>query len=852
MPAEDVAIESLLADDRFVRTLARRIVRDAASAEDVVQETYLEALRRRPSAAVSLRGWAGAVIRHLASNLRRSQARRERRERRAARPEGQAPETLLLEREETRRRLVDAVLALRAPRSTVLILRYFEDLPPRAIARRLGMPVETVRTHLKRGLAELRVRFVTERREDGTSMIAALPLLLPRPPLASAAIGVAAMTTATKIALSGTAVVAALIASLALRGRGDRTDSPEPAHESPEATVAVRAPAPPAVPEEPQGRVSLVAAEQRGEPENTPVARPPGVLRGIVLDPDGRPVEGAAIRGAPRGVNRGFFKESYLLAGLVRGETWTARRDVRPDGSFESASGPDGTFEVVGLPPDDAFDVAAWVGALGLVVVEGVPVRAEWADPIMLRFSPAIVLHGEVTDREEVPLTDAAIGVMGSHDGTTYSSWPFSFRVGEDGTWRTPPLARKSFHVMARAAGYRRGDRLVSWDRRTDRALRVDFRLEPAPILRGTVVRPDGSAARLAETLGGLDRSPEALALVASEMEPASESNFLEFHTRRGAVDADRDRWEVETEYGVPRLVSLWCATTLLGVASPSAGEETEIVVDLGRLTRGASRRPVVVTVRDRDGRPVVGAQGLIRPAVDDARAIEARFRPTVFLEGKEGTLSAGGVEPGAYELRIWAEGFVPRRFPIEVESGIGLAPFAVGLSPASHRIQVAVRTSAGEPVAGARIHVLDGGGLPVDLSPAPTTNLEGQVEVEGLGEGRYDLLTAHGSFAAVGRRVWLPSASSEVPLTLGDGEDIRIEARGTLGPFSFRIEDSGGVAVHEDACVDGRHYEGKTFRLAPGSYQVTVRCPGFEPGRATFDAERGARVLVPLTPSAR
>src|SRR5262249_55671586 len=40
----------------------------------------------------------------------------------------------------------------------VVLLRYFEDLPPRAIARRLGLPVETVKTRQKRALAQLRAR----------------------------------------------------------------------------------------------------------------------------------------------------------------------------------------------------------------------------------------------------------------------------------------------------------------------------------------------------------------------------------------------------------------------------------------------------------------------------------------------------------------------------------------------------------------------------------------------------------------------------------------------------------------------------------------------------------------------
>jgi RNA polymerase sigma-70 factor (ECF subfamily) len=44
-----------------------------------------------------------------------------------------------------------------APRA-VLLLRYQEDLDPTAIARALGMSINTVKSHLKRSLAVLRDR----------------------------------------------------------------------------------------------------------------------------------------------------------------------------------------------------------------------------------------------------------------------------------------------------------------------------------------------------------------------------------------------------------------------------------------------------------------------------------------------------------------------------------------------------------------------------------------------------------------------------------------------------------------------------------------------------------------------
>jgi RNA polymerase sigma-70 factor (ECF subfamily) len=853
MPSDDVGIETLLADDRFVRGLARRLVRDSSTAEDVVQETYLEALERRPSAAVSLRGWLGKVVRHVASNFLRADGRRARRERRAARPEAQPPEALLLEREETRRRLVDAVLSLRAPRSTVLILRYFENLPPRAIARRLGMPVETVRTHLKRGLAQLRARLGAEHREDGSSFLAALPLLLPRPRLATAALGVAAMTTTTKIALSGLVALAAVTAWLVVRPPVDRTMPAEPSPSIAAPAIAGLGPESPAAPAEAVARTPLVATGEKDGTADTASARPAGTLRGIVLGPNGAPVEGAAIRGGPRELRSLGIEEKWLLQRLARGEDLTARPEVRPDGGFEALSGSDGTFELEGLPPDDSYVLAAWVEELGVAVVEGVPVRDGPTDPVILRFAPAVVLHGTVTDRKGAPVPEASMMVLGSLDGTSYTSWPFNFPVREDGTWRTPPLARVTFSVTATARGYRREHRFVSWDPRIDRTVRVHFRLEPAPPLRGTLVRADGSAARLGESLRTLGLSASDLVLLASELDPAREANFRDLHHREGVLDLEADRWEMETENGVPFYVSLWRARTLLGFACPEPGEEAEIAVDLDRLTSGAVRRSILVSVRDPAGRPVMGARG--RRFVSFERPVGAAnsFGGLQFLvpvEGKEGVLKGEDVEVGHHEIRIWADGFVPRRVPFVLVEGGGPAPIAVTLVPANHRVAAVVRTAGGEPVAGARVHVLDAEGLPVDLALEPKTNLEGRAEIAGLGEGRYDFFVTHEEWASAGKRVWVPAGPQALDFVLVEGEEVCIEPVAPTSPFEFRIEDAAGVPVRDDACEGRRHHGSFTARLAPGSYTVTVRGPGFAPGRTTFEVEPGLRIAVPMKPA--
>jgi len=52
--------------------------------------------------------------------------------------------------------VVELTLTLREPYRSVVLIRYMEDLQPREIAQRLGMPVNTVLSNLQRGLKKLR------------------------------------------------------------------------------------------------------------------------------------------------------------------------------------------------------------------------------------------------------------------------------------------------------------------------------------------------------------------------------------------------------------------------------------------------------------------------------------------------------------------------------------------------------------------------------------------------------------------------------------------------------------------------------------------------------------------------
>jgi RNA polymerase sigma-70 factor (ECF subfamily) len=172
------APENLLEHSGYVRELARELVFDANLAHDLEQEIWLAALENVPADLRHPRAWLATVARSLAWRTRRGTRRRADREHRAARNEAVPSSEEVLEREELRAQVVRAVLALDEPYRSALVLRYLEELSPEAAAERLGVPLETLRTRVKRGLQELKRRLERDHGGDHGAWCLALVLEL--------------------------------------------------------------------------------------------------------------------------------------------------------------------------------------------------------------------------------------------------------------------------------------------------------------------------------------------------------------------------------------------------------------------------------------------------------------------------------------------------------------------------------------------------------------------------------------------------------------------------------------------------------------------------------------------------
>src|SRR5690606_7650865 len=129
--------------------LAHRLVGDPDLADDLAQDAVLTGLSRLPSGIADVGRWLGRVLRNRIAEDRRRRARQASRECAAARAEALPSSADLVARLHAHQAVVDAVAALEEPYRSTVLLRWFEELPPRAIAARQGVPVSTVHTRLQ-------------------------------------------------------------------------------------------------------------------------------------------------------------------------------------------------------------------------------------------------------------------------------------------------------------------------------------------------------------------------------------------------------------------------------------------------------------------------------------------------------------------------------------------------------------------------------------------------------------------------------------------------------------------------------------------------------------------------------
>jgi RNA polymerase sigma-70 factor (ECF subfamily) len=308
-PGRQPLDEDLLRHASWIRSVARALVGDEATAEDLTQDTLVAALTHSPPAGGKLRPWLRQVVRNFARQEHRGRGRRATRESGAGGPAPMPSPDEFAERLDMERRLTDELARLGEPYRSTLMLRYYEDLAPAEIAARLGVPGGTVRWRIKHGLELLRARLDgAHGGERRAWMLLMVPLARPK---VAAATGVAGTSVAVHglVAMNGflklgAAAAVVVVVALGLVGAGVLPASVLPwyAAEAP-LEVGFRPMEPPApkpvdsgpVPiAESSARVSAPLASVDEEPEVVP-AETTGEVVARTVDGQGVPIAGAEL-----------------------------------------------------------------------------------------------------------------------------------------------------------------------------------------------------------------------------------------------------------------------------------------------------------------------------------------------------------------------------------------------------------------------------------------------------------------------------------------------------------------------------------------------------------------------------
>lgn len=152
---------------------ATALLRDAAAAEDAVQEAFsraFDALGRYPEERIqklAVRAWLYRITLNVARNLwRRGNREVSVEELPQARP---APSVSHDRRHEAELDALAALGALPERQRVVVALRYLSDLPYAEVSAATGWPEATCRTLARRGIGRLRLLMFTREDEGGDS-----------------------------------------------------------------------------------------------------------------------------------------------------------------------------------------------------------------------------------------------------------------------------------------------------------------------------------------------------------------------------------------------------------------------------------------------------------------------------------------------------------------------------------------------------------------------------------------------------------------------------------------------------------------------------------------------------------
>ena len=784
-------IDRLLAQDAWIRRMARHLTADPHSADDLVQEAWVVALER-PRATRSPRAWFGGVLRNVARQVRRGETRRQGREQRVARQDAAPGAPEVVEEMSLRKNLAEALLDLEEPYRTTLFLRFFRDLSVREIAELQHSRRSTVHDRLQRGLELVRERL--DERYDGDRkawLVALLPLS--ETGLSAAVLGGSlAMNVTVKIALSVALVGGAV--GLWMETSDDRSSATPKTPQEPSTAAVEEGPLNgselAARGAESVGRAPLAPQTEAAPPAVEGPAEPPATtaIEGRVVDPEGRPLEGLAV--GLRDSDRDMAHSDG--AGRFRVE---ATEEIDP---FAEWTVRDRTYGT--LVPGQIF---------GRAQLEVVIVAA--------RLGP---VAGRVVDLDGRPIVAAnlALGLDQELFRRLGIERPFAFEpeswkgvADEDGRFRLDQaLAEGSQYMVVTKQGYR--EKRIDLEAEADRTrLRIQLEPESAHEVWGRVVHTDGSPAPGAQvSLGGeivVAAEDGAFRLTLDEERIDQAGSLMAL--KRGFLPA---RMEYEARGLVsPVLLQLGDAPAVLhGRVVDTAGEPLEGIV-------------VWVTDPTMFGRQRIRQGELsvsLRLTVEEA--LRGGFGQRGAHTGPDGTFELDSLQAREYELGIFEPSTMSEVTGLVARAGTG-APveFVLNRGPVG-RVAGRVLSLSGEPLEGIELiparseiaNLYSSPPISSDDHARATTDAEGRFEFPSLALENTHVALLDGGFQAV-KRVLLANYDDleRIEIQLPRTCELRVElsdpsfadrmALHDVDNQALRITESFGIFMGHDFDVD-------------------------------------------------
>ncbi|MFN0207760.1 MAG: sigma-70 family RNA polymerase sigma factor [Planctomycetota bacterium] len=459
MPVPPARPERLLEHDKFIRNLAKSLLADTHDSDDVAQESAIRVWQNLDSTADftnrTLRSWIATVVYNFTRQFRRAAERRIRHERATREHLYISSPAEVAEREELRRRIVKAVLALDEPVRKIVILRFYEGLTPREIARHLDIPFETVRTRLRRGIVSLRGSLDREFGGDRSAWAHAIaPLLIERSLPVSIYIkslleAFFTLKATTQLAAGALAGLIAFIAIWTMWPGSEITNTLPPFESRSLATVETRPGEPRAENRELLTSATRIDAHSREDSANIQSRTATGIfVNGLVTNHDGKPVGGAALVAYPHSRREALPIKNAALKNKFNKREYCEEAVANNEGNFTiSLDGARGPISIV---------------ATAKGYSPGLVTRVREGDTPQIQLDRARVLIGTARDLKGNTIANAKItwrGLVGMTrvERQAYSGASGSFRVEEIPSYRTLSKAGEGYlywRVEAAADGF--------------------------------------------------------------------------------------------------------------------------------------------------------------------------------------------------------------------------------------------------------------------------------------------------------------------------------------------------------------------------------------------------------------